>query len=428
MKTLLKKVLVVLMLGIIAAFLSFIPNYNQEVNEGSTLQVGIAKLNITPSTPIRMSGYGNRDEPFKGVHDSLYMTATVFSDGSKKAVLITADLIGFSHEFYNEVIENIESETGIKKDFILLTANHNHGGPRNKTYGENDDPGVEKYVNELQQKIVDAVVMADKGAQPARIGMGVGSCKMNINRRGRFADGTIWLGRNPEGPCDHDVAVVRIDDLDRNPIALFVNWPCHGTVSGQDNYQITGDWPGAAARFVESSFSGEVIVPVTAGASADINPIYGPNSKFGDIEAIGMLLGEEIVRVATAIETFPNGDIEASLKTVMANGKKPLDGREPNQKLESVEKQPITLAALSVGNIVFAGVSGELMTEIGMRIKAESPHKNTIIITHCNGSSGYLCTNQSYPEGGYEVMVSRTMPGTEYLISDNLKKMVNALP
>jgi hypothetical protein len=59
-----------------------------------------------------------------------------------------------------------------------------------------------------------------------------------------------------------------------------------------------------------------------------------------------------------------------------------------------------------------------------MRIKKESPFKNTIIVTHCDGASGYLCTNQTYPEGGYEAMVSVTMPGTEYLISDNLNKMI----
>ena len=57
-------------------------------------------------------------------------------------------------------------------------------------------------------------------------------------------------------------------------------------------------------------------------------------------------------------------------------------------------------------------------------IKSESPYRNTIIITHCNGNSGYLCTDAAYPEGGYEAMVSRTMPGTERLISDTLKKMI----
>lgn len=79
-------------------------------------------------------------------------------------------------------------------------------------------------------------------------------------------------------------------------------------MSGQDNYHITGDWPWTAARFVEKTVGENVIVPVTTGASADINPIYRPNDKFGDIEAVGMLLGEELVRIARTIETFPYGD------------------------------------------------------------------------------------------------------------------------
>jgi hypothetical protein len=181
-----------------------------------------------------------------------------------------------------------------------------------------------------------------------------------------------------------------------------------------------------AARYVEKEFGQEVIVPVTAGASADINPIYGPNDNFREIETIGMMVGEEVLRVALTIQTFPNGSIKATKMTAMANGKKPFESRAPNQKLESGDKVPINLSALKIGNILFAGVSGELMTEIGMRIKEESPFKNTVIITHCDGASGYLCTNQAYPEGGYEAMVSRVMPGTEYLISDNLKKMIQS--
>ncbi|MCK5279251.1 MAG: neutral/alkaline non-lysosomal ceramidase N-terminal domain-containing protein, partial [Cyclobacteriaceae bacterium] len=407
MKASIKIMSIIALLGIIGAFICFIPVTKEHNSVSSTLHAGSAKVNVTPDTPIPMSGYGNRSEAFKGVHDSLYVTATVFSDGSGKSAIITADLIGFSHSLCDEIIQKIEKTTGIKKDFILLSANHNHGGPRNKAYGDEALPEVEKYVVELQQNIVNAVVQANEKLQPAMIGMGKGTCNMNINRRAKFADGSIWLGRNPDGPCDHDVSVVRIDDLNRNPIALFVNWPCHGTVSGQDNYQITGDWPGASARYVEKAFGGNVIVPVTAGASGDINPIYGPNDNFRDIEAIGMLVGEEVERVVNTIETFPNGNIEALQMTVMANGKKPLESRLPNQKLESNDNVEINLATLKVGNVLFAGVSGELMTEIGMRIKAESPFRNTVIITHCNGNSGYLCTNLAYPEGGYEAMVSR---------------------
>jgi hypothetical protein len=60
-------------------------------------------------------------------------------------------------------------------------------------------------------------------------------------------------------------------------------------------------------------------------------------------------------------------------------------------------------------------------------VKEESPYKNTFIYTHCNGNSGYLCTDISYKEGGYEPMVSRTMPGTEEKISKTFREMNNEL-
>jgi len=49
----------------------------------NNLMVGVAKINITPQTPVPMSGYGSRDEVFKGIHDSLYATAVVFDDANE---------------------------------------------------------------------------------------------------------------------------------------------------------------------------------------------------------------------------------------------------------------------------------------------------------------------------------------------------------
>jgi hypothetical protein len=62
-----------------------------------------------------------------------------------------------------------------------------------------------------------------------------------------------------------------------------------------------------------------------------------------------------------------------------------------------------------------------------MKIKKESPFTNTVMLTHCNGSSGYLCTDEAYVEGGYEPMASRTMPGTEKIIVSTFAEMLNGL-
>lgn len=420
----LKSILYVISLAIAG---TMIVGFNSAKKNESSLNCGAAKVNITPESPTRMSGYAVRKDPFSGVHDSLFATALVFSDGSKKAAIVTTDLIGLSTTFCSEAMDLIEKETGIEKENILLSAVHNHGGPVTRVYGADDAPNEAKYAKDLKLKIVQVVAQASKNLQPALIGAGAGTCTMNINRRARFADGSIWLGRNPDGVCDHDVSVVRINDLANNPIAVFVNWPCHGTVNGETNTLITGDWPGATARFVEKALGNQVIISVTAGASANINPIYGPNDKFEDIDAIGMLVGEQVVEVAKKIKTTSGGTIGAVKKTVVAKGKKGLDSRLPNQKLEPSNDVDINLSVLKVGDIVFAGISGELFTEIGMQIKKESEVKNIIVITHCNGSSGYLLTDEAYPQGGYEVMTSRTMPGTESLIRENILTMIRSV-
>ena len=53
--------------------------------------------------------------------------------------------------------------------------------------------------------------------------------------------------------------------------------------------------------------------------------------------------------------------------------------------------------------MAFVGFNVEMLTEIGMAIKSGSPYKHTFVITHCNGSSGYLPPAELYKEGGYEI-------------------------
>ena len=49
------------------------------------------------------------------------------------------------------------------------------------------------------------------------------------------------------------------------------------------------------------------------------------------------------------------------------------------------------------------------------------------MITHCNGSSGYLVTDAAYAEGGYEVSSTSAKSGAEKAIIENLLAMINEL-
>jgi neutral ceramidase len=223
------------------------------------------------------------------------------------------------------------------------------------------------------------------------------------------------------------VGVIKIESIQGDLLAVFVNWACHGTASGQENYQITGDWPGLAARYLEKELGQETVILVTAGASGDINPIYGPNDNFREIQAVGYNLAQEVVKILPAISTSKVENLNIARKTLVLPGKKRLDSRFPPEKLEKGEDVEVRLTAAKIGHVVLTGISGEVMTEIGFQVKKGTRSEELFVVTHCNGSSGYICTDKAFPEGGYEIMVTRLMPGAEEAIVENLLDMVEGL-
>jgi hypothetical protein len=376
-------------------------------------KMGASQVNITPEEPVLMSGYAARKTPSTGVHDSIYASALYFTGNKKQLLLITTDLIGFSSALVDEIKKDINTRTGIPAENILITAVHNHGGPATKVYEPDAPASTDRFVSMLKEKLASVAASAASNPVAYRMGVGKGSCSLNVNRRAVFANGFVGLGRDQEKPCDHEVVISKFEDLNGKTIALLVNWPCHGTASGQENYKITGDWPGAAARYIKEEVGKNVVVAVTAGASADINPIYGPCVNFNEINTVGYHVAKEAMKVLPGISVAPVKDIAASYTSVKFPGKKGGIDNKPPVSFDHGPEVEIRLSGLKIGDLVMEGISGELMTEYGLQVKKASPYKNTIIITHCNGSSGYICTDQAYKEGGYEVMTTRLMPGVE---------------
>ncbi|MBA3644309.1 MAG: neutral/alkaline non-lysosomal ceramidase N-terminal domain-containing protein [Chloroflexia bacterium] len=67
---------------------------------------------------------------------------------------------------------------------------------------------------------------------------------------------------------------------------------------------------------------------------------------------------------------------------------------------------PVEIHLLQVGPIVFAGVEGEPFSELGKRVKRESPFDATWFGGYTGGWAGYVATAAEFPRGGYEVETS----------------------
>jgi hypothetical protein len=77
--------------------------------------------------------------------------------------------------------------------------------------------------------------------------------------------------------------------------------------------------------------------------------------------------------------------------------------------------------------VAFVGLGGEVFNEIGKAIKAASPFPHTVVITHCNGAAGYLPTQPSYDEGGYEIKSSPFAPAAAEQVVKEAVQMLRDL-
>jgi neutral ceramidase len=398
--------------------------------QSGSLRVGAARVDITPAegTEVRLSGYGGRTEPFEGIQDRLYYRAIVIDDGASQVALVVGDVIGISHEHWETISARIEDEHGIPRTNLLLCGTHTHGGP-NAEYLQSEP---------IANKLISAVAQAKANLQPARIGIGKGYCNVNVSRRARTALGNSkggwWLGQNPDGPADKTMHVIKFESLDRKPIAILANYAAHGTTMGQDNRMVTADHPGACSRFVEEQLGGDAVVAWTSGAAGDLDPIYAyqrsfrDKSRIGPVEVLGRIQGEEVLRVVEGLEMTDAGRVRTQQLVIAAPGRKNVTGLDfhPDGDYEFIDAPPveIRLTLLRIGDLALCGVSGEVLTLIGQRLKERSPLPHTVMVTHANGGSGYLPNDEAYDNISYEILVTQVKPGVEKLLIVNLLDML----
>jgi len=404
-----------------------------------TLQVGAARVDITPAadSALPMGGYRGRKQGVTGIHDRIHARALVMHDGKSYAALVAWELINVPNQVWNDVSERVARETGIPAENLILAAVHTHSGPSLiHTYG-NADPKSAAYTETVAKATLEAVRKAKASLQPALVGAGTGQAYLNINRREPTAQGGWSLGQNPGFPSDKTVAVVRFDSLSGKPIALLINYGVHAVIMGPGNFQVSGDLAGATSRYVERFYRGELentprgdlgaglrkeektggedfVALWTSGAGGDQNPIsLARGEDFTLVEAFGKILGEQAIRVASTIKTGPNTRLRGAGREVTCAARRRAEGQPANAppKFEDAGPANIRLGLVMLDKIALAGVSGEVLTMIGQRLKKEAPFEHTLMVTHANGSMGYIPNDAAYEQASYEVLSTRFKPG-----------------
>jgi len=389
-------------------------------------QAGASRISITPQKPLPLAGYGARlGKLSKGILDPVYVRALVLDDGKSKIALVSADILLILADLKKEVEEKVKD---LRLDGILLGATHTHSGPG----GYSDIFIVELavlggykpwYREFLVSQICRAIREAEENLKPARFGSIIGKAPgFNINRR------------DPEGPTDPALGVIKITDLSETPIAYIINYTAHPTCLSDRNMKISGDWVGMLEREIEEK-SPPAVALFFNGALGDQAPNCGALEKpLACMNRIGRGIAEKVSELISQIQTTEQVNLKLIDRYVPMPSAQVRKGcwgiLKPAMKKWSKKliREKAEFMLLKINDTLIYASPAELAVEVGLHLKAQHPQKKVLVFAHCNDWQGYLLTPDEYEKGGYEACMSLYGKDFEPYFEKVYLKLGNSLP
>lgn len=378
-------------------------------SDDAVFRAGYAEIDITPTKPMPMWGYGDRHADLStGVLDPLHARAVVVDVGTDKLAIVGLDL-GRSpdKESMTRIREAILADSGV--NYVLMSGSHTHHGPVLELTDEEGkgkgvyDAAVE-YVGILEDKLIEVINEAAGSVRDARIGWAMTEVDMNRNRHTKI---------EPK-PTEPELNVIRFDDRSGKPIALVANFAAHPTNIPSSDLRYSADYPGWMARTVLERFGAPCVFMQGAAGDMSCKKTEATNS----IEKFGAALGEEVIEVAKSIETtVPEApqiqakDEEFAFETRLDFGNKMIQQVFKNAFFPEIANaaideyegnviRPHLTTVLLNQNLAMVGGSGEFFCNHSNRLKERSRVK-TLFFGYCNGHHMYFPTIEAAAEGGY---------------------------
>ena len=264
----------------------------------AVLRAGAAEAMITPcATGTWLLG---PMEPSKGVHEDLFARALAIDDGRQCLVIVTMDLSGLDVDIVETIRAQVESETGIPGNAVMINCSHTHSSPCTLPYYIMgwQECIVGEWYQELPGRIIEVIKQALANMLPATLAYGREPVQIGFNRRYKTAKRALTIS-NPVGVVLPWVDVLRVDGADGKPRAVLLSHAAHPTNSGAWPY-ISADYPAYAVTEVKEALGEQVIGMFAQGCGGNI--IAEPLG--GSYKAAGRLLGSAAVRAVEDSQTL----------------------------------------------------------------------------------------------------------------------------
>ncbi|MDO6436442.1 neutral/alkaline non-lysosomal ceramidase N-terminal domain-containing protein [Cyclobacterium sp. 1_MG-2023] len=394
------------------------------------LNIGLARVSITPETPVRLTGYSSRDIPFEGVQHELWAKAMAFGDEKKGYhIIISVDLLGIPHRVTERVRDALAKEIGISPANLSICAAHTHSGPQignivshfHKPLDPDELADISLYAMGLVPKLKGVALEAIENATPSLVSHAKGEVNFAVNRRTSI---------NPNGVSDHSLPVMRITDLNGKTKAVMLNYACHAVTLGPKNNVVHGDWVGEAQLQVEENLPEGAIAMVVIGCGADQNSsprmnnenpkmdlVYAKDQRKQIADEVNRMLADETWK---NIRQLPEGKMKYVELTFanMPDPKKLAEdakgaGRTSNYSLlllgrmarsgDIPEKINYPIQVWDFGkDLVMIFLAGEVVVDYAIRLKQELGEDRVWVNAYANDMPCYIPSLRVLKEGGYE--------------------------
>jgi len=397
--------------------------------EGGLMDVGVARIDITPEEPVRMAGYAIRSKAeSEGVLQKLEAKALAFgSDAQGASILITVDLIGIPGHITTKLAEQLAAKFNMRPEQLVICASHTHSGPEvgnllnilqyrgEKTFSDsllalNQLVHVAQYIDLLSQKLEQVSIAAMQDRKPALVSWGQGQALFAKNRR------------TPGGPVDLALPILRVAYPNGNLRAVLANYACHGTTLPGEINKIHGDWMGEAQKNIEANHPG-VVAMIAIGCGADANP--EPRGNMENAEAHGREIAANVEKLLTSaqlqpLSTPPAGRIKwvklpfAKTPTIpeliLQTKDETVKGYYARLALDRIARGQSVPAELhypvqtwTFGNeLVMINLAGEVVVDYATRLKDEIGAGRVWMNAYANDVPCYIASKRVIKEGGYE--------------------------
>lgn len=411
--------------------------YAGTVCGGEPTQVGVAKVDITPTHPVVLAGYGGRTEEFDGVDQKLWARAMAIGE-MDPVLVIAVDNCGVPKKVVEHVAARLLEKKGLRRERFVVCSTHTHNAPSLRDYApilwadrttEAQELRIDQYTQWLQNQIFEVGIQALAARVPATLSWSQGRLKFGANRR-VLADAQ-WrgFGFQMDGPVDHSFPVLVASSTAGEPVGIWANYACHCTTVGSRN-RIGGDWAGYANESIEKRWPG-LISLVTIGCGADVGP--QPSGTPEIAQQHGETLALEVERILDSELTSLPADISASMATIDLPFAE-IPTRESFQKTASLQnfdganarnllaiheekgafpqslEYPISCWKFG-DKLCMVFMAGEVVVDYAVRLKTELDWERTWIHGWSHDVPGYIPSRRVLAEGGYEADFSQVYYG-----------------